>query len=91
MAYAVAVSGPASSASLKLTLTDGEGRCVASSTGPSGVLKVTDARLWWPYLMHQRPGFLYSLEVRGRGLPLRQTQGRRGAVRRENTSSQGRC
>uniref|UniRef100_A0AAY5KL30 Beta-glucuronidase n=1 Tax=Esox lucius TaxID=8010 RepID=A0AAY5KL30_ESOLU len=46
-----------------VTLSDKDGRCVASSTGPSGVLKVTDVNLWWPYLMHENPGYLYSLEV----------------------------
>ncbi|XP_030217345.1 beta-glucuronidase [Gadus morhua] len=64
IAYDVAVSGSASSnASLKVTLTDGRGRCVATATGPKGVLKVVDATLWWPYLMHERPGFLYNMEV----------------------------
>ena len=40
---------------------------MATATGPKGVLKVVDATLWWPYLMHERPGFLYNMEVRGRG------------------------
>ena len=66
IAYEVAMSA-SSNASLKVTLTDGEGRCVATATGPKGVLKVVDATLWWPYLMHERPGFLYNMEVRGRG------------------------
>ncbi|CAL8363633.1 unnamed protein product [Lota lota] len=60
--YDVVVSG-SSKASLKITLTDGDGRCVATSTGPSGVIKVVDVMLWWPYLMHERPGYLYNMEV----------------------------
>uniref|UniRef100_A0A6I8QND4 Glucuronidase beta n=1 Tax=Xenopus tropicalis TaxID=8364 RepID=A0A6I8QND4_XENTR len=28
-----------------------------------GHLVVPDAKLWWPYLMHEEPGYLYSLEV----------------------------
>lgn len=61
--YTVRVQG-ASSATFKVTLTDRDGHCVASSSEPSGVLKVTDVKLWWPYLMHENPGYLYSLEVR---------------------------
>lgn len=61
--YDVSVRG-ASSAALKVTLMDKDGHCVTSSTQSSGVLKVVDVRLWWPYLMHANPGYLYSLEVR---------------------------
>lgn len=61
--YKVSVRGAASS-SLKVTLMDKDGRSVASSNKPSGVLTVVDVRLWWPYLMHESPGYLYSLEVR---------------------------
>jgi len=60
--YDVAVSG-SSKASLRVSLTDGDGRCVATAAGPAGVLKVPEVRLWWPYLMHQTPGYLYSMEV----------------------------
>lgn len=60
--YNVRVQG-ASSATFKVTLIDREGRSVASSTEPSEVLKVMDVKLWWPYLMHENPGYLYSLEV----------------------------
>ncbi|KAM6969731.1 beta-glucuronidase [Aplochiton taeniatus] len=51
-------------ATVKVTLSDKGGSCVASSTGLSGVLKVVDVNLWWPYLMHVNPGYLYSMEVR---------------------------
>lgn len=61
--YKVRVQG-ASSTTLKVMLIDGDGRSMASSSEPSGVLKVIDAKLWWPYLMHENPGYLYSLEVR---------------------------
>ncbi|KAM9728077.1 beta-glucuronidase [Menidia menidia] len=61
--YNVSVKG-ASTATMKVTLMDREGHCVASSTEPSGVLKVGDVKLWWPYLMHENPGYLYSMEVR---------------------------
>ncbi|XP_042288153.1 beta-glucuronidase [Thunnus maccoyii] len=61
--YKVSVQG-AAKANLKVTLMDKNRRCVASSNQPSGVLKVEDVNLWWPYLMHENPGYLYSLEVR---------------------------
>ncbi|MEQ2226023.1 hypothetical protein ILYODFUR_023466 [Ilyodon furcidens] len=61
--YSVSVQGTAS-ATVKVTLMDTGGHCVASSNEPSGVLKVADVNLWWPYLMHENPGYLYSLEVR---------------------------
>ncbi|XP_071386007.1 beta-glucuronidase isoform X1 [Centroberyx affinis] len=60
--YKVSVLGTPT-ANLKVTLMDKDGRCVASSSGPSGVLKVMDVNLWWPYLMHENPGYLYSVEV----------------------------
>ncbi|KAK2828793.1 hypothetical protein Q5P01_019827 [Channa striata] len=61
--YKVTVQG-AATATLKVTLMDKDKHCVASSSGPSGVLKVADVKLWWPYLMHVNPGYLYSMEVR---------------------------
>uniref|UniRef100_A0A8D0CSV2 Beta-glucuronidase n=1 Tax=Sander lucioperca TaxID=283035 RepID=A0A8D0CSV2_SANLU len=61
--YKVSVQG-AATATLKATLMDKNGRCVASSSEPSGVLKVVDVNLWWPYLMHENPAYLYSMEVR---------------------------
>lgn len=61
--YKVSVGG-SSSPTLKVTLMDKDGHCVASSNGSSGVLKVTDVKLWWPYLMHESPAYLYSMEVR---------------------------
>ncbi|XP_054481647.1 beta-glucuronidase [Anoplopoma fimbria] len=61
--YKVSVQG-ATSSTLNVTLMDKDGHCVAFSSKPSGVLKVTDVKLWWPYLMHDNPGYLYSLEVR---------------------------
>ncbi|XP_077360838.1 beta-glucuronidase [Festucalex cinctus] len=53
----------AAEATLNVTLMDKDRHCVASSSEPSGVLKFTDVQLWWPYLMHENPAYLYSLEV----------------------------
>uniref|UniRef100_A0A8D2E5Q6 Beta-glucuronidase n=1 Tax=Theropithecus gelada TaxID=9565 RepID=A0A8D2E5Q6_THEGE len=49
---------------LEVRLLDAENKLVANGTGTQGQLKVPGARLWWPYLMHKRPAYLYSLEVR---------------------------
>ncbi|XP_062342355.1 beta-glucuronidase [Osmerus eperlanus] len=62
VSYKVSVLG-STNPTVKVTLSDKNGLCVASSTGTSGVLKVVDVSLWWPYLMHENPGYLYSMEV----------------------------
>lgn len=49
---------------LKVLLLDEEGQVVAQGEGDQGQLRVFTAHLWWPYLMHERPAYLYSLEVR---------------------------
>uniref|UniRef100_A0A8V5GWG7 Beta-glucuronidase n=1 Tax=Melopsittacus undulatus TaxID=13146 RepID=A0A8V5GWG7_MELUD len=54
--------------SLSLSLYDQEGKVVATGDGPAGELKVLNPNLWWPYLMHETPGYRYSLEIRGKGL-----------------------
>ncbi|XP_065107169.1 beta-glucuronidase [Paramisgurnus dabryanus] len=48
---------------VKVTLSAKDGQCVATSNAAKGVLKVTDVNLWWPYLMHENPAYLYSMEV----------------------------
>ncbi|XP_044532309.1 beta-glucuronidase [Gracilinanus agilis] len=48
---------------LEVLLWDKEGRVVAKGTGVRGQLEVPSAQLWWPYLMHEQPAYLYSLEV----------------------------
>uniref|UniRef100_A0A2K5HSU1 Glycoside hydrolase family 2 catalytic domain-containing protein n=2 Tax=Colobus angolensis palliatus TaxID=336983 RepID=A0A2K5HSU1_COLAP len=49
---------------LQVRLLDAENKLVANGTGTQGQLKVLGASLWWPYLMHEHPAYLYSLEVR---------------------------
>lgn len=56
--------GGSAKPSVKVTLMDKDGRCVATANGTLGVLKVPEVNLWWPYLMHHNPGYLYSMEVR---------------------------
>lgn len=48
---------------LEVRLLDQEGKVVAQGTGCRGQLQVPNAHLWWPYLMHEHPAYLYSLEV----------------------------
>lgn len=55
--------------SLSLSLRDQEGKVVATGDGPAGELKVLNPNLWWPYLMHENPGYRYSLEVTVTFLP----------------------
>uniref|UniRef100_A0A8C5LE21 Beta-glucuronidase n=1 Tax=Jaculus jaculus TaxID=51337 RepID=A0A8C5LE21_JACJA len=49
---------------LEVCLLDEDGKVVAKGTGNQGQLQVPNAQLWWPFLMHERPAYLYSLEVR---------------------------
>ncbi|KAM7139497.1 beta-glucuronidase isoform 1-T2 [Macrochelys suwanniensis] len=61
--YQVLVMGN-TSYSLSLNLREKEGKVVATGAGPIGALKVVEPKLWWPYLMHENPGYLYYLEVK---------------------------
>ncbi|XP_069082982.1 beta-glucuronidase [Pleurodeles waltl] len=61
--YQISVIG-AKDYSLFLKLYDREGKVAATGSALAGQLKVADPKLWWPYLMHENPGYLYSLEVR---------------------------
>ncbi|XP_050002257.1 beta-glucuronidase isoform X1 [Alexandromys fortis] len=49
---------------LEVRLLDEDGKVVAQEMGEQGQLRVPSANLWWPYLMHEHPAYLYSLEVR---------------------------
>ena len=48
---------------LDVCLLDEEGKVLAKGAGVQGQLQVPSAHLWWPYLMHEHPAYLYSLEV----------------------------
>ncbi|XP_055514029.1 beta-glucuronidase [Leucoraja erinacea] len=62
--YKVSISG-STHFTLSLTLRDHRGKVVASIIDgpPFGEFKLLDPNLWWPYLMHENPGYLYNLEV----------------------------
>ncbi|XP_072272210.1 beta-glucuronidase isoform X1 [Pyxicephalus adspersus] len=61
--YDVVVSG-SEYYSVAVTLRTQEGQEVATGLGAVGQLKVPNANLWWPYLMSEQPGYLYTLEVK---------------------------
>lgn len=50
-------------ATCSVSLSDKEGKVVASGNACAGKLAVASPTLWWPYLMHPAPGYLYSLKV----------------------------
>lgn len=44
-------------------LLDKEGDHITSAMGCVGTIKISNASLWWPYLMHSNPGYMYTLMV----------------------------
>lgn len=51
-------------ASVYVSLLDREGNAVVKDLeGPSGSFIVEKPKLWWPYLMHPDPAYLYTFEV----------------------------
>jgi beta-glucuronidase len=51
-------------ATVSVSLLDQDGNYVIRNVvGNQGNLQVPQARLWWPYLMHPEPAYLYTLEV----------------------------
>ncbi|XP_066517633.1 beta-glucuronidase [Hoplias malabaricus] len=60
--YNVSVVGSAKP-TVKVSLSGKDKRCVATADGVFGVLKVPEVNLWWPYLMHENAGYMYSMEV----------------------------
>lgn len=53
--------------SVQVAVYDRNGTKVATGEGvlnDSQQLIVTNAKLWWPYLMHPEPGYMYQLEIK---------------------------
>ena len=44
-------------------LFDKNGTKVAESMGESGNITITFPNLWWPHLMHDDPGYLYTMKI----------------------------
>lgn len=60
-----------SSVNCWVDLVDAEGSSVASTSkdgiepsGFIGKIEIPNAKLWWPYMMHPEPGYLYTLQIR---------------------------
>lgn len=52
---------------VKVTIYDREGNNAGETIADEflkGEIVIKNAKLWWPYLMHPEPGYLYTLEVR---------------------------
>lgn len=52
-----------SDCAVKVAMLDKAGTVAAEDNKFSGVLSVDNANLWWPYLMHGNPGYLYNLLI----------------------------
>lgn len=70
--YNISIGGSLSngeSAMCFVDLLDQEGNFIVRKNrnskldGLSGTIEVPNASLWWPYLMHTNPGYLYTLQV----------------------------
>lgn len=51
---------------IAVEIKDKRGNVVASAPQSSyleGVIEIPNVNLWWPYLMHDEPGYLYNFEV----------------------------
>nr|XP_045617692.1 beta-glucuronidase-like isoform X2 [Procambarus clarkii] len=56
-------SKKAKSVGCSIKLLNQEGNHVTSAMGCAGSILVSNASLWWPYLMSDNPGYLYTLVV----------------------------
>ena len=72
MYYNVSVGGPVHDdipLACIVELIDKEGNFVGrekrstNANDFSGMIRVAKAQLWWPYLMHPNPGYMYTLQV----------------------------
>ncbi|CAG9854510.1 unnamed protein product [Phyllotreta striolata] len=64
--YNVQVSGAADSKAeinYKIHIMDKNKKVIVSSDSKQAELKIPNANLWWPYLMSDNPGYLYTLRV----------------------------
>ncbi|XP_064612321.1 beta-glucuronidase-like isoform X2 [Liolophura sinensis] len=57
------VPAAASGATVAVVIEDANGQQVASGSGVSGKLTVSNAKLWWPYTMSSTPAYLYTFKV----------------------------
>lgn len=63
VAYWVDVAGSLPTITYKVEVIDKNKKVVATNNGANGEIKIANANLWWPYLMDDNPGYLYTLRV----------------------------
>lgn len=66
ISYNVTIEG-SSDVTCRVSLADKANIVITKSeeaTQCLGTLTIDNPNLWWPYLMHPKPGYMYSLEVR---------------------------
>ncbi|KAJ0176544.1 hypothetical protein K1T71_007723 [Dendrolimus kikuchii] len=62
--YNITCKGPSKSPVLCLVqLFDKQDNQVVASNDCAGLLEVGNAKFWWPYLMHEEPGYLYTFKA----------------------------
>ncbi|XP_056637593.1 beta-glucuronidase-like [Diorhabda sublineata] len=63
VSYEIKIEGDNIPVTYEVTVLDRDKKEVAKNSGSSGDIKIANANLWWPYLMHDDPGYLYTLKV----------------------------
>ncbi|XP_071051958.1 beta-glucuronidase isoform X1 [Onthophagus taurus] len=63
VSYNISYFPKTTSASCNVMLISQDEKVVAYSTDDIGTLTVENATFWWPYLMDENPGYLYTLKV----------------------------
>ncbi|CAG9833024.1 unnamed protein product [Diabrotica balteata] len=61
--YTVDLGGTKNKVGTRVTVLDKDKKAIISSDSLNGQIEITDANLWWPFLMHNDTGYLYSLKV----------------------------
>lgn len=47
----------------KVSILDKDEEVISTGSSSEGALQVPKAKLWWPYLMSETPGYQYTLKV----------------------------
>ncbi|XP_028146428.1 beta-glucuronidase [Diabrotica virgifera virgifera] len=63
VSYTTTIKGDPAGLSYRIKILDANNEIVAETDTDNGVLEVDDAHFWWPYLMHDDPGYLYTFKV----------------------------
>ena len=63
LSYDIVVADTNGNSDCTVKLIDREDNVAHLGVGCSGVFTIANPNLWWPYLMHEDPAYLYTLEV----------------------------